>query len=133
MYLMFAHVRHIATGSLLILLAVPLLAEDARQLYEFKFKDPKNDGYFQTLQEKYIWFRLKKGFHAFDAYSGKPMWSHKELPDFDGQYTLLVDESYLIYSTKKGANRLNALTGEVEWSTSLEKLKFKNVDRNFAH
>ena len=124
--------RQITAGCILILLcAAPLLAQDARQLYEFKFKDPKKDGWFDTLQDKYLWFKVKKGYHAFDAYTGKPMWSHKELPDFDGKYSLEIAEEYLIYSTKKGANRLDVVTGKLDWSTTLEKLKFKNVDRSW--
>jgi|GEM_PF-4838205 len=37
--------RRLTAGILLLLIsAPPLLAQDANQLYEFKFKDPKNDG-----------------------------------------------------------------------------------------
>ena len=114
-----------------LIAALPVPAEDANQLYEFKFKDPKDDGYFDTLQEKYVWFRAKKGFHLFDAYTGEQKWSHKELPDFDGNYTLLVDEKYLLYSTKKRVARLDIETGNIDWSTELSKLKFKDVDRRW--
>ena len=124
--------RRITTCGLLVLFSVAsALAQDARQLYEFKFKDPKNDGYFDTLQEKYMWFKVKKGFHMFDAYTGEAMWSQKELPDFDGKFTLLIGEKYLVYSTKKGANRLDVVTGKLDWTTTLEKLKFKDVDRSW--
>ena len=124
--------RSLSVAVLVALIAaLPLAAEDANQLYEFKFKDPKNDGYFDTLQEKYVWFRVKKGFHLFDAYTGEQKWSHKELPDFDGNYTLLVNERYLLYSTKKGVARLDVETGNIDWSTELSKLKFKDVDRRW--
>ncbi len=124
--------RSLSVAVLVALIAaLPLAAEDANQLYKFKFKDPKNDGYFDTLQEKYVWFRAKKGFHLFDAYTGEQKWSHKELPDFDGNYNLLVNEKYLLYSTKKGVARLDVETGNIDWSTELSKLKFKDVDRRW--
>ncbi|HIL11039.1 MAG TPA: hypothetical protein EYG11_20265, partial [Candidatus Latescibacteria bacterium] len=107
----------------------PAMAQKSRELYEIKFKDPKKDGYFEPLQEKYFWFKAKKGFHLFDAYTGEAKWSHKELPGFDGKYTLLWDEDYLLYSTKKGVARLDVESGKVAWSTEMEKLKFKDVAR----
>ena len=76
-------VRFLASCVVLIALGtLPLAAQDANQLYEFKFKPPGKDGYFDTLQEKYIWFRVKKGFHLFDAYTGEQKWAQDELPDF---------------------------------------------------
>ena len=52
---MTAQMRRFISGNLLLLLIVsPLMAQDANQLYEFKFKDPKNDGWFNTLQEKLL-------------------------------------------------------------------------------
>lgn len=124
--------RLLTAGILLLLIsAPPLLAQDANQLYEFKFKDPKNDGWFDTLQDKYMWFRVKDGYHMFDARSGKAMWSYKKLPDFDGKYTLEIGEKYLLYSTKKGAARLDLKSGKVDWTMPLEKLKFKEVDRSW--
>ena len=107
----------------------PATAQKSRELYEIKFKDPKNDGYFEPLQEKYYWFKVKKGFHFFDAYTGEQKWAHKELPEFDGKYTLLWEEDFLLYSTKKGAARLDIESGKIAWSTEMEKLKFKDVDR----
>ena len=105
------------------------MAQKSQELYEFKFKDPKNDGYMDALQNKYIWFKVKKGFHLFDAYTGEAKWSHKELPDFDGKYTLLWEEKFLLYSTKKGVARLDVESGQIAWSTEMEKLKFKDVAR----
>ncbi len=113
----------------LLLSASTVMAQKSQELYEIKFKDPKKNGYFEPLQEKYFWFKVKKGFHLFDAYTGEAKWSHKELPGFDGKYTLLWKEDYLLYSTKKGVARLDVESGKIAWSTELEKLKFKDVNR----
>ena len=118
-----------AAAALLLSFAGQASAQKSNELYEIKFKDPKNDGYFEPLQEKYFWFKAKKGFHLFDAYSGKQKWAHKELPDFDGKFTLLWNEDYLLYSTKKGVARLDIESGKIAWSTEMDKLKFKDVDR----
>ena len=106
-----------------------VMAQNYQELYEFKFKDPKKDGYFEPLQDKYVWFKVKKGFHLFDAYTGEAKWSQEELPDFDGKFTLLWEEEFLLYSTKKGVARLDVESGQIAWSTEMEKLKFKDVDR----
>lgn len=119
----------LATGILLLLVSPPPApAEDANQLYEFEFKDPKDKGWFDTLQEKYMYFRVKDGYHMFDALSGKPMWAHKKLPDFDGSYTSIIGEEYLLYSTKEGAARLDMVSGKVDWSMALDNVKFKDVN-----
>jgi len=123
------HILSAAVAAMLLSLAGQATAQKSNELYEIKFKDPKNDGYFEPLQNKYFWFKAKKGFHLFDAYSGEAKWSHKELPGFDGKYTLLWEEDYLLYSTKKGAARLDVESGEVAWSTEMEKLKFKDIAR----
>jgi hypothetical protein len=81
------------------------------------FVSPEGTGanrYVSVLKEEdgsLFWFKVKKGFHLFDAYTGEAKWSHKELPGFDGKYTLLWEEDYLLYSTK------------------LKKLKFKDGAR----
>jgi len=78
-----------------------------------------------------MWFRVKDGYHMFDARSGKAMWSHKKLPDFDGKYTLEISEEYLLYSTKKGAARLDLKSGKVDWSIALDNVKFKDVNNSW--
>lgn len=123
------HILSAAVAAMLLSSAGQATAQKSNELYEIEFKDPKNDGYFEPLQNKYFWFKAKKGFHLFDAYSGEQKWSHKELPDFDGKYTLLWEEDYLLYSTKKGWARLDVESGKIAWSSEMEKLKFKDVDR----
>jgi hypothetical protein len=99
------------------------------------FVSPEGTGanrYVSVLKEEdgsLFWFKVKKGFHLFDAYTGEAKWSHKELPGFDGKYTLLWEEDYLLYSTKKGVARLDIESGKIAWSTELEKLKFKDGAR----
>ncbi|MFT5373768.1 MAG: hypothetical protein ACI906_000584 [Candidatus Latescibacterota bacterium] len=121
------HILSAVVATILLSLVGQATAQKSNELYEIEFKDPKTDGYFEPLQDKYFWFKAKKGFHLFDAYTGEAKWSHKELPDFDGKYTLLWEEDYLLYSTKKGAARLDVESGEIAWSTEMEKLKFKDV------
>ena len=107
--------------------AVPGLSQDAPELYDVKF-DAK-ESYMDVVQDRYVWFRVKNGFTMYDARSGETMWSHKELPDFDGSFTLLWNESFLLYSTKKGVARLNVVTGELDYSVELGEFRFKDVDR----
>jgi hypothetical protein len=123
------HILSAIATAMLLSLTSQATAQKSNELYEIEFKDPKNDGYFEPLQNKYFWFKVKNGFHLFDAYSGEQKWSHKELPDFDGKFTLLWNEDYLLYSTKNGVARLDVESGKSAWSTEMDKLKFKDVDR----
>ncbi len=101
-------------------------ADGADQLYEFKMK---GQSWTDIVDEKYVWFSIKKGRELHDARTGELIWKHKELPEYDGKFTLKWEDRFLLYSTKKGVARLDIPTGEVAWSKELSNLKFKNVDR----
>lgn len=118
---------HVALLTAILIQAVPGLAQDAPELYDIEFKE--KESYMEVVQDRYVWFKVKNGFTMYDARSGKTMWSHKELPEFDGEFTLLWDESYLLYSTKKGVARLDVVSGELDYSVELSEFKFKDVDR----
>lgn len=110
--------------------AIPGLSQDAPELYDVEFDAKEN--YMEVIQDRYVWFSVKNGYTMFDARTGKTMWSHKELPDFDGSFTLLWNESFLLYSTKKGVARLDVVTGEIDYSVELSEFKFKDVDRYWS-
>ena len=109
----------------LLLTFAAAMAQEAKPLYEFDFKEKESS--IEILQDRYVWFRVKDGYHLFDALSGEAVWAHKELPEFDGRFTLNWEEDFLLYSTKAGLSRLDISTGNIAWSVELSSMKFKDV------
>lgn len=114
----------------ILMQAIQGQAQDAPERFDVEF-DAK-ESYMEVLQDRYVWFSVKNGYTMFDARTGENMWSHKELPDFDGSFTLLWNESFLLYSTKEGVARLDVVTGRINYSVELSDFKFKDVDRYWS-